>query len=313
MTNLANRTTLVTGAASGMGLGIAVQVARRGGRVVLWDLDEDRLDEARETVDSAGPQTPLAHRCNVADVDDVNATAARVAADLGSVDVLVNNAGVVSGDWLLDLSDDQIRRTFDVNTLSLFWVTRAFLPDMVERNEGHVVTMASASGLTGVAKLTDYASSKWAAIGFNDSLRQEMRRRAPGVRTTVLCPFYVNTGLFRGVKTRFPPSAADPRRGHGRGAHRPRDRTQQEPTAHPVARQDDSHHAGPSRPRPGCDRRLPRCQHVDGRVRRSAGRLTRSPTAHRSRDQEMTSPTLSMALWSFGWRATRSYMRSVSF
>ncbi|MCZ7529779.1 MAG: SDR family oxidoreductase [Acidimicrobiia bacterium] len=204
VTNLANRTTLVTGAASGMGLGIAVQVARRGGRVVLWDLDEDRLDEARETVDAAGPQTPLAYRCNVADVGDVNATAARVAADLGSVDVLVNNAGVVSGDWLLDLSDDQIRRTFDVNTLSLFWVTRAFLPDMVERNEGHVVTMASASGLTGVAKLTDYASSKWAAIGFNDSLRQEMRRRAPGVRTTVLCPFYVNTGLFRGVKTRFP-------------------------------------------------------------------------------------------------------------
>jgi all-trans-retinol dehydrogenase (NAD+) len=75
---------------------------------------------------------------------------------------------------------------------------------MIERGRGHVVTIASASGLIGVAKLTDYASSKWAAVGFDESLRAELRKSARGVKTTVVCPYYIDTGMFRGVKSRFP-------------------------------------------------------------------------------------------------------------
>jgi all-trans-retinol dehydrogenase (NAD+) len=120
------------------------------------------------------------------------------------VDVLVNNAGVVGGRPLLELSDAQIETTFAVNTLALFWTTRAFLPAMIERGSGHLVTIASASALIGVAKLSDYAASKWAAMGFDESLRAELRTLAPGVRTTVVCPYYVDTGMFRGVRSRFP-------------------------------------------------------------------------------------------------------------
>jgi all-trans-retinol dehydrogenase (NAD+) len=87
--------------------------------------------------------------------------------------------------------------------LALFWTTKAFLPHMIENNRGHVVTIASASGLIGVAKLSDYSSSKWAAIGFDESLRGELRKAAPGVMTTVVCPFYIDTGMFHGVKSRF--------------------------------------------------------------------------------------------------------------
>jgi len=69
---------------------------------------------------------------------------------------------------------------------------------------GHIVTIASASGYIGVARLADYAASKWAAVGFDESLRAELRKVAPGVLTTVVCPFYINTGMFRGVRSRFP-------------------------------------------------------------------------------------------------------------
>jgi all-trans-retinol dehydrogenase (NAD+) len=75
---------------------------------------------------------------------------------------------------------------------------------MVRRNQGHIVTIASASGLIGVAKLSDYAASKWAAVGFDESLRAELKTIAPGLRTTVVCPFYIDTGMFHGVQSRFP-------------------------------------------------------------------------------------------------------------
>jgi all-trans-retinol dehydrogenase (NAD+) len=120
------------------------------------------------------------------------------------VDVLVNNAGVVSGRLLLENPDERIQATFAVNTLALYWTTKAILPDMIERNRGHVVTIASAAGLVGVVRQTDYAASKHAAVGFDESLRYELRRLGTGVHTTIVCPFYIDTGMFSGVKSRYP-------------------------------------------------------------------------------------------------------------
>jgi all-trans-retinol dehydrogenase (NAD+) len=90
-----------------------------------------------------------------------------------------------------------------VNTMSLFWVTRALLPGMVERNSGHIVTIASAAGLVPLRSAVSYTTSKHAAVGFHDSLRQELRTQAPGVRMTLVTPFFVNTGMFTGTKSRF--------------------------------------------------------------------------------------------------------------
>lgn len=75
---------------------------------------------------------------------------------------------------------------------------------MINRNAGHIVTVSSAAGMLGAAKLIDYSASKAAAIGLDDALRSELRATAPGVKTTVICPYYINTGMFAGVKTRFP-------------------------------------------------------------------------------------------------------------
>src|SRR5699024_4613625 len=77
-------------------------------------------------------------------------------------------------------------------------------PGMLERDRGAVVTIASAAGLTGVARQTDYSASKWAAVGFTESLRSELRAEGSRVGTLVVCPFYINTGMFDGVRTKFP-------------------------------------------------------------------------------------------------------------
>lgn len=205
-TALAGATVVITGAASGLGLGLAREAARRGASVVLWDRDADALDAAVAEVDAVrtGPaRGPSGQVVDITDRAAVRAAAALAQEQAGPVDVLVNNAGVVSGKHLVDLTEADVRRTFEVNTLALFWVTQAFLPAMVERDRGRVVTVASASGLIGVAKLTDYAASKWAAVGFDESLRVELAAQGSRVATTVVCPYYVDTGMFTGVKTRF--------------------------------------------------------------------------------------------------------------
>lgn len=192
---------LITGAASGLGRELALEAARRGTALVLWDIDAGGLDAVSREVASLGASVTVGV-CDVTNPEQVHSRAESILAS-GGIDIVVNNAGIVHGKSLLELSDRQIERSFRVNSLALFWVSRAFLPSMVERNAGHLVTIASASGLIGVSRLTDYAASKWAAVGFDESLRMELRHLAPRVRTTVVCPYYIDTGMFEGVRTRF--------------------------------------------------------------------------------------------------------------
>ena len=204
MSEIPGRHALVTGGASGIGRRMALELAGLGARVSVWDINRQNLEQTVAELRARGGSEARGFLCDVAHRERVYAVAEETRAAGGPVDILINNAGVVSGRSLLEIPDEKIEATFAVNTLSLFWVTKAFLGDMVRRNQGHVVTIASASGLIGVAKLSDYAASKWAAIGFDESLRAELHTLAPAVRTTVVCPFYIDTGMFRGVKSRFP-------------------------------------------------------------------------------------------------------------
>lgn len=203
MTDFTDSNVVLTGAASGIGRLMALRIAAAGGRVALWDIDEAGLNGVCDEITAAGGQA-IAIPCNLADRAAIAAAAQRTRDELGAVDILINNAGIVSGRNLLEVSDEQIELTFDVNTLALFWTTRAFLPAMLERDSGHIVTIASAGGIAGTAKLVDYCSSKFAAFGFDDSLRAELKRLGSQVRTTVICPYYIDTGMFAGVSTRFP-------------------------------------------------------------------------------------------------------------
>ena len=159
--SLQGQTVLVTGSGSGIGRLLAIGAADRGARVVLWDLSGHSADTVQAEIAIRGGHAE-AYAVDVSDREAVRLAAHQT----GSVDVVINNAGVVTGESLLDASDEAIERTLRVNTLALFWVTRAFLDAMVENRRGTVVTIASAAGLVGVAKQTDYSASKFAAIGF---------------------------------------------------------------------------------------------------------------------------------------------------
>lgn len=194
---------LITGAAGGLGRLLADRFAQRRRDLVLWDVDTGGLEQARRELETHGGRIRT-DTCDLTDRHAIGAAAQR-ATDAGcEVDLLINNAGVVSGKPLLDISDEGIERTFAVNTLAHFWTTRAFLPAMMERGRGHIVTVASAAGIAGTSRLTDYCASKFAAVGFDDSLRLELRRLKQPIHTTVVCPYYIDTGMFEGVKTRFP-------------------------------------------------------------------------------------------------------------
>jgi all-trans-retinol dehydrogenase (NAD+) len=198
-TALSGSTVLITGGGSGLGRRMAMDASRRGARVVIWDVSADGGRNVRDEIRSAGGVAET-QTVNVADKEAVQAAAAAA----GPVDVLINNAGVVTGKLLLAAADEDIERTFNVNVLALYWVTRAFLPGMAARGRGTVVTVASAAGLVGVARQTDYSASKFAAFGFSESLRAELRAGRTGVSTLVVCPYYIDTGMFDGVRTRFP-------------------------------------------------------------------------------------------------------------
>lgn len=200
MTQFRGAHVVITGAASGLGRRMSLGIAKAGAAALsVWDVNRAGLDSVAQEVEALGARA-LPIVCDVSDRSAVYAAAQRVTEP---VDILINNAGVVSGKSLFEIPDEGIQKSLEINLHSLFWMVKAFLPAMIERNRGHIVTIASAAGLIGVPRLTDYCASKFAAVGLDESLRVELRRRAPGVRTTVVCPYYIDTGMFEGVKTRF--------------------------------------------------------------------------------------------------------------
>ncbi|MDO5493519.1 MAG: SDR family oxidoreductase [Nesterenkonia sp.] len=196
-------TAVITGAGSGIGRLLALTLAARGTRVALWDLDADSAEQVAEEIRGQGGEA-LALRCDVSDRTDVEAMAEETIRRLGPVDLLINNAGVVTGSRFEDTAPEQVERTFRVNSLAMFWTVRALLPGMRERDRGLIVNVASAAGIVGVARQTDYAASKFAAVGFSESLRAELRTEGSAVGVMVVCPYYISTGMFEGVTTRYP-------------------------------------------------------------------------------------------------------------
>ncbi|MCU0265974.1 MAG: SDR family NAD(P)-dependent oxidoreductase [Actinomycetia bacterium] len=199
MREVQGKRVLVTGGAAGIGLAIAESFGTRGAEVVLADLDEVSAHRAAEALRDRGIRA-TGYRLDVTDVDEVAALRDRVTAELGPIDVLVNNAGTVAGGAFTDVPVEAHQRTLRVNTEGPVVVTHAFLPGLVARPEAHVVTVASVAGWGPAPFGVAYGASKWGAVGFSESLRLELAQlghRHVGV--TVVCPSVVDTGLFEGV------------------------------------------------------------------------------------------------------------------
>lgn len=198
----AGTTMVITGGGSGIGRLVALGAARKGAHVVIWDRDEATARAVSHEVTELGGRGSVV-LVDLADADAIELAAAETLM-LGPVDVLVNNAGVVSGRPLTELSAAQIDLTMRVNAIAPILVTRALLPAMRDAGRGRIVTVASAAGFIGVAGQTDYAASKFAAVGFMESLRAELRKQGSPVTALTVAPFYIDTGMFDGVTTKVP-------------------------------------------------------------------------------------------------------------
>lgn len=139
-------------------------------------------------------------KCDITSPKEIAAVAKEIRAKVGYPTVLINNAGVARGKSLLDATEKDVRFTFDVNTLSHYWMIKEFLPSLVENNHGMVVTVASTASWVTVPDMVDYAASKAAALAFHEGLAAELptRHNAPRVRTIVVNQGYTKTALFQG-------------------------------------------------------------------------------------------------------------------
>ncbi|XP_002735961.1 17-beta-hydroxysteroid dehydrogenase 13-like, partial [Saccoglossus kowalevskii] len=187
---------LVTGAGSGIGRQMAINFAKQGCRLVIWDMNKHGGDETAEQITNLGA-TAHSYRCDVTNKDEVYRLAEQVKKDVGSVTILVNNAGVVAGKNLLDCPDELILRSMNVNAISHFWTIKAFAPSMVAKNHGHIVTIASLAGSCGTPKMVEYCASKFAAVGLHEALQYEFIKEGyDGIKMTLVQPYLINTGLF---------------------------------------------------------------------------------------------------------------------
>jgi short-subunit dehydrogenase len=197
---LTSKRVLITGAGHGLGKAIAQQFAQAGAEVIVTDRDAGRVAEVVEQLVQA-KHTAFGYVLDVTSTEQIQQVRQQLHAEHGPIDVLINNAGIVQGGPFLEVPLERHRATIDINVGGVIALTHAFLPDLLSRPEGHLVNIASAAAIAMMPRATTYAASKWAGLGFTDSLREELRllgHRHVGV--TAICPSYIDTGLFAGAR-----------------------------------------------------------------------------------------------------------------
>lgn len=195
-----NKTVLVTGAAGGIGRLMALGFAKRGSNIIAVDLNLDGAKKIAGEVEALGRKA-WAYALDVSDVEAVHQLRKQIKAEVGPIDALVNNAGVVFGGAFEAVPLEKHLLTYHVNTTGLVAVTHAFFEDLLQSEDGHLINIASASGFIGLPYGSTYASSKWAVVGFSESIRLELQeRRIDNLHVTTVCPSYIATGMFNGVK-----------------------------------------------------------------------------------------------------------------
>lgn len=203
--NVTGEIVLITGAGSGIGRLMALEFSALGVSLVLWDINQDGMKETARLAKESGAAGVHYYLCDCSDKAEVYRVADQVKREVGDVSILINNAGIVTGRKFMDAPDSLIEKTVEVNTMAHFWTYKAFLPAMIANNHGHLVSVASSAGLIGVNGLADYCASKFAAIGFAESVALELLATGKdGVKTTIVCPYFINTGMFDGCQTKWP-------------------------------------------------------------------------------------------------------------
>lgn len=196
---------LITGGASGIGRIMGALAREKGAAaLVIWDINQANIDNTLSELSTKGKV--FGYRVDISDEQAVIAAAQRVKTEIGEVDILINCAGIITGNKTFDkCSSEDINRTLSINTVAPMVVTMQFLPDMIARNSGHICNISSAGGLISNPRMSIYAASKWAVIGWSDSVRIELEQMGSSVKVTTIAPYYIKTGMFDGVRSPIVP------------------------------------------------------------------------------------------------------------
>jgi hypothetical protein len=203
MTKIAGKTALITGGASGIGLLTGFMLLRKGlAHLIVWDIHpgqaEDRLKQLGRFEGRITTET-----IDISQKEKLELLAAGYLSKGICPDILVNNAGMIVGKPFIAHTVSDIENTMMVNTTAHLLLTRFFLPGMLKKTELHIVNIASAAAYVGNPGMSVYVGSKWAMTGWSDSLRLELEAINPDFRVTTVNPYYVDTGMFAGVKPGF--------------------------------------------------------------------------------------------------------------
>ncbi len=200
-----NSNVLITGGASGIGRMMGRMMLEKGAaRLIIWDINEGNITCTENELGRIGKVK--GYVVDVSDNDQVEQAYEKVKEECGEVDILVNCAGIITSNKTFELlSAVEITRTININTIAPMLVTRAMLPDMLRRDKGHICNITSAGGLLSNPKMSVYAASKWGATGWSDSVRIELKNRRSKVHVTTIAPYFINTGMFDGIKSKVFP------------------------------------------------------------------------------------------------------------
>lgn len=182
---------LITGGAGGLGIELTKRFKALGCEVILWDISEERLAKVAEKY------RVRSYVVNLADQKSVEVAIFETLKNEGGVDILINNAGMVIGRPLLECDNSQIDDLIKVNVTSHHWTTKGFLPHMLEKKDGHIVTIASTMGSFAAAEMVPYCASKGGAVLFGEALRMELM--GTGVSTSTIMPWHIDTAMFKGL------------------------------------------------------------------------------------------------------------------
>ncbi len=202
MSKIKEKQVLITGGCSGIGKIMARKVLERGGSVVIWDINKQSIDKTVKELSELGSVEGFV--VDISDKEQVAQAAKATEKSVGKVDILINNAGIVVGKNFAEHSIAEIDRTMQINAMGAMYVAHHFLKGMLMRNSGHICNIASSAGLVGNPNMSVYAASKWAVSGWSESVRLELRKMRSAVKVTTIMPYYINTGMFDGVRSRIP-------------------------------------------------------------------------------------------------------------
>ncbi|MFV8363929.1 3-ketoacyl-ACP reductase [Flavobacterium sp. ZT3P35] len=197
MTDLKNKNALITGAGKGIGKAITLALAKEGVNVILVARTKDEIESVAIKARSLRVKA-LAITADVADINSVNAAVEKALAEFGTIDILINNAGIAAFGKFLELEPTDWERIIQVNLMGTYYVTRAVLPNMIERQTGDIINISSTAGLSGNALTSAYSASKFAVLGLTESLMQEVRKH--NIRVTALTPSTVATDMAKELK-----------------------------------------------------------------------------------------------------------------